>query len=508
MPTAPQPVTQRRVDPDPSITSAIGRHHSLSTAVADLVDNSLDAGARNVVVRFVTRDGRPVGLEVIDDGHGMDTAAVDAAMTYARKRDYDENDLGHFGIGLKAASLSQAETLIVWSRRFGAPAVGRRIRRATIDTGPVVESYASDTARERLDAVDVDFDLETGTVVEWADVRAFLPTTDVEEQQAWIGSTIHRLATHLGLVLHRLLARGAVHVSIEEYDAEYGPGAPAVVSPLDPFSSRVSGAVGFPMDLPVRLDDGTVTATAYVWPAREQSAPGFVLDERGPLDTQGLYVYRRDRLLQAGGWCDLTMREPDLGQARLALDLGPSTERHVTINPEKTGVVLDAVLKDAIRAARSADGRGFADLLAAARDESREARKRQARPVSVVEPHGGMPASVIEAFADATDLVPDEQPVDIRWSMLPEDEFFRVDVDARRLFLNARYREAIVGHRSLSPDDAPMVKALLYLLVNTHFTADIRGARLKRLESAWQRVLVAAAREHVAQHTRRSEESS
>ncbi|MGP5641697.1 hypothetical protein ACTXPS_19975, partial [Brachybacterium tyrofermentans] len=396
----------------------------------------------------------------------------------------------------------------VWSRRYGAPAVGRRIRRSTIDTGPIVESFTSDAARERLDAVDVDFDLQTGTLVEWGDVRTFLPSSDPEEQQAWIGATIHGLSTHLGLVFHKLLTRGAVQIIIEEYDAEYGPGAPASVAPLDPFSYQVPGTPGFPLELPIRLEEGTVTAHAHVWPAKELSAPGFVLDERGPLDSQGLYVYRHDRLLQAGGWCDLTMREPSLVQARLTLNLGESTENHLTINPEKTGVVLDAALKDAIRTARSADGRGFADLLAAARGQSREARKRQARPVSVVEPHGGMPASVIEAFADATDLVPGQGPVDLRWSIFPEEEFFRVDTEARRLYLNAQYREAIVGHRSLSPDDAPIVKALLYLLVNTHFAADVRGIRLKRLEAAWQRVLVAAAQEQVAQHARLNEEKS
>ncbi|MGP5641613.1 ATP-binding protein, partial [Brachybacterium tyrofermentans] len=80
--------------------------------MADLVDNSIDADARNVVVRFVTRGGSPAGLEVIDDGRGMDSATVDDAMEYGHKRDYADDDLGHFGIGLKAASLSQAETLV------------------------------------------------------------------------------------------------------------------------------------------------------------------------------------------------------------------------------------------------------------------------------------------------------------------------------------------------------------------------------------------------------------
>ena len=41
-------------------------------------------------------------LQVIDNGSGMDSAGIDDAMTYAKKREYMGRDLGHFGIGLKA----------------------------------------------------------------------------------------------------------------------------------------------------------------------------------------------------------------------------------------------------------------------------------------------------------------------------------------------------------------------------------------------------------------------
>lgn len=488
----PQPVSQRRVDPDPSITSAIGRHHSLATAIADLVDNSIDAEARNVLVRFVTRNGQSTGLEVIDDGTGMDTVAIDGAMTYARKRDYEESALGHFGIGLKAASLSQADTLVVWSRRYGAPAVGRRIRRSTIDTGPIVESYSAEDSETRLSAAQVDFDLSSGTLVEWSDVRTFLRTPDDDEQIAWLEKAIEDVLTHLGLVLHRILARRAVTVTIEVSD-EFGSGIPRVVRPLDPFGYDRSGAAGFPVDLTAFLPEGPTIARAHVWPSDARSRPGYVLASRGPLETQGLYVYRHDRLLQAGGWCDLTMRTPELAYARLELDVGGATERHVTINPEKTGVVLDSTFKDALLSARSDDGRTFRDFLDAAAGRSRASRKRHARPVVVVEPRGGLPSSVLAAFESATDFDLDEESVEIRWITLPPEEFFRVDRDARRLSLNLRYREAIVGRRSLDPTDAPVVKTLIFLLLNEHFTGTLRGAREKRLEVAWQTVLVAAA---------------
>ena len=127
----PSVVGHRTVAPDPSITRAVGRHHSFETAIADLVDNSVDATATQVLVRFLQSNGAVTGLQLIDNGLGMDAEALDSAMTFAKKREYRGKDLGHFGIGLKAASLSQADVLRVYSHRDGAQSAGRSIRAAT-----------------------------------------------------------------------------------------------------------------------------------------------------------------------------------------------------------------------------------------------------------------------------------------------------------------------------------------------------------------------------------------
>ena len=93
------------VAPDPMILNAIGLNYALEAAVADLVDNSLDAGASNVLVRFIRRGPRLVSLCIVDDGLGMDGDQLHDAMALGKRRDYGPNDLGHFGLGLKAASL-------------------------------------------------------------------------------------------------------------------------------------------------------------------------------------------------------------------------------------------------------------------------------------------------------------------------------------------------------------------------------------------------------------------
>ncbi len=265
--SAPQPIGSKVVPPDPSITSAIGRHHTLATAIADLVDNSIDFGAANVLVRFLMEGYRPVGLQVIDDASGMDSVGIDDAMTYAKKRTYKGCDLGHFGIGLKAASLSQANTLVVWSKRYGSPAVGRRLRRETLDTGPVVEEFSTADAAESLTKADVGFPLETGTIVEWQDVQTFLTSSSESEQNAWVSKTTQELVDYLGLVLHRILDRGEMSLKIENYDVRLGfAGAPRTITSIDPFACRGVGRPGYPKDLPVNVGDAITIAHLHVWP--------------------------------------------------------------------------------------------------------------------------------------------------------------------------------------------------------------------------------------------------
>jgi hypothetical protein len=489
--SAPQPVGSKVVPPDPSITSAIGRHHTLATAVADLVDNSIDFGATHVLVRFLMQGARPVGLQVIDDATGMDSAAIDDAMTYAKKREYRGRDLGHFGIGLKAASLSQANTLIVWSKRYGSPAVGRRLRKETIDTGPVVEEFSTADAAERLANPAVDFSMDTGTIVEWQDVQTFLTSSSEEEQRAWVNRTMQDLVNHLGLVVHRILERGDLTLTIDTFDVGLGfSGPPRPVRAIDPFLYRGVGQPGYPKELRVDLDDATGAAQLHIWPYRDKG-PGFLQGSRSETESQGLYIYRNDRLLQAGGWNGLATPRVDLAFARVVFDLTPEMQNHVTINPEKVGTTFDDELRGALARARAADGTTLTSFREDAKHAAKRAKQRTASPIEAPLPGDGLPISVKEAFATHTEPN-DAFPIDIRWRILPDEQVYDIDIDRHQLILNVRYRSAVVGRKSLDIDDAPLIKSLLLLLLEDHFVGTGSGAKRKREEAAWQAILLAA----------------
>src|SRR5690606_36634325 len=91
------------------LESLRGVGYSIETALADIVDNSLAAGARNVWVR-AHFDSKNAWLSVLDDGSGMGVDELRQAMVLGGRgpsAPRAASDLGRFGLGLKTASFSQ-----------------------------------------------------------------------------------------------------------------------------------------------------------------------------------------------------------------------------------------------------------------------------------------------------------------------------------------------------------------------------------------------------------------
>lgn len=118
------------VAPDASsmIESLRAFGYDLPTAVADLIDNSISAGAKNVWLTFRWA-GPGSFISVTDDGSGMSAETLVNAMRAGSRSPLDPrlpSDLGRFGLGLKTASFSQCRRLTVASREKKGTASIRR----------------------------------------------------------------------------------------------------------------------------------------------------------------------------------------------------------------------------------------------------------------------------------------------------------------------------------------------------------------------------------------------
>lgn len=227
------------------VESLTHQGYSFEAAIADLVDNSIDAGARNVVVSFLRDDDRLVSLLVVDDGAGMDDSALDTAMTVGGQREYGDGALGHFGAGLKAASLSHADSLTVVSRTKRSASAGRRwlTARAQADFScDIVDPRYCQNLVDRYDGV-IGWH---GTIVRWDSVRAF-DTITAGQADRYLNDAVEKLETHLGLYLHRFLARDDFNIDIVVEDVRTKDELDhRGVEPVDPFGYRVPGRAGYP----------------------------------------------------------------------------------------------------------------------------------------------------------------------------------------------------------------------------------------------------------------------
>lgn len=288
---------KRKLPPDPRMMKAIGLNHSFESAVADIVDNSLDAGARKVLIRFIRDAASLRSVCILDDGRGMDDATIDHAMTVGGDRTYDDDDLGHFGIGLKAASLGQARTLTVVSRSTNRIAVGRRWLIDAASKGFECDVVSGDFAASLLDRDWRHLTLTCGTIVLWSDVKSFAAIADAKSLDRFIDSYLTKLRHHLGLVYHRLLAAKKVAIAVDVEDVSEGQvGLPFSVDPIDPFGYVRSGRGDYPRLLRSTWRGRPIELNCHIWPGRS-SHSNFKLSGGRPEPYQGFFIYRHGRLL-------------------------------------------------------------------------------------------------------------------------------------------------------------------------------------------------------------------
>ncbi|MCW2721456.1 ATP-binding protein, partial [Pseudonocardia sp.] len=464
-------VDQKVLPPDPDVMSAIGLSHDLTSAVADLVDNSIDAGASSILIRIVLLNGKPVSFLLLDNGRGMSEPQLDQAMTVGKRRTYAKADLGFFGMGLKAASFSQADVLTVVSRTVGGSPAGRRWRRDTRNfTCDVIDQSQ---AGELLDATPVS--AGSGTVVRWDGVREFPSTDNSNIVDDYLARTIHQIRAHLGTTLHQILAGGELTLTIDAVEAtDNRSGPPQTIEPIDPFGYRHSGDSRYPKTLLAHVGDRSVELRCHIWPGRSE-ALGFKLGGN-PETHQGLYFYRNRRLLEVGGWKGAAVPHRRLRLARVAVDVSPVLDL-INLNMEKSAVQPKPELVRAIEKATDSRGTTFSDYLRDAETAYRMSNVRDRKRTEVVQPGDGIAPEIKRAVADELPIVPGRAPLAIRWKNLHSDDLFEVDRQASTLWLNQRFRGAILSGRRSSKNDAPLLKAALYLLLQDVFRGQAFGSR-------------------------------
>lgn len=104
--------------PEQALESSRESGFDLSAATGELVDNSYDAGARHVRIATIRdKAGSIVEIGFADDGTGIPPDVLAGVLSLGHfSRHNRRQSLGRFGMGLKLASLSQAQRVEVYTK--------------------------------------------------------------------------------------------------------------------------------------------------------------------------------------------------------------------------------------------------------------------------------------------------------------------------------------------------------------------------------------------------------
>ncbi len=80
--------------------------YSLEEAVADVIDNAIDAGAGLVLLRFFLANSSIKRIAILNNGKGLRDTEINTAMEFGGDNNKFDQSLGKFGMGLKTASIN------------------------------------------------------------------------------------------------------------------------------------------------------------------------------------------------------------------------------------------------------------------------------------------------------------------------------------------------------------------------------------------------------------------
>lgn len=345
-------------DPNPAATIQAFRAfgYDVAAAVADLVDNSISAGAKRIDIHFEW-DGADSYAYFLDNGRGMSGARLKEAMragTASPNAVRDISDLGRFGLGLKTASFSQCKVLTVSSTDASADPIQKnwdldyvgqcnewRLKRGP---GPIAKTVLSKLGGKHP---------RPGTLVIWESMDRLIAEQDVGDAHAHgrFLKMLERVQKHLSMVFHLFLS-GPSKIKITLN------GDPIIA--WDPFLSGESATQETPAELHY-LKNHQIKVTPYVLPHHSKITDAQYLLAEGPrgwADMQGFYVYRNKRLLVAGDWLGLGIRkEEHYKLARIKIELPNALDQEWQLDVKKCTAIphpqVQSRLKRIAQATRS-----------------------------------------------------------------------------------------------------------------------------------------------------------
>jgi len=321
---------------------AIG--YSFEAALADIVDNSVAAGAASVDIQF--RTSPESYLAIRDDGRGMSPAGLIEAMRHGGvgpDQARAATDLGRFGLGLKTATLSQCRRLTVITLADGVLTCARWDLDEIERRGDWVLGLLSAEEAGGLPHVAELQSIGHGTIVLWQEFDRAIAGESSGDRA--LGELVDRGRDHLALAFHRYLAGedGRRPLSLAVNNAR--------LSAIDPFLSTHRSTQRLPQE-ELQVEGAVVTFRPFILPhlsklTRDDLA--LAGGEDGLRRHQGFFVYRNRRLITSGTWFRLLRQEEMTKLARVQVDIPNSLDHLWALDVKKSAAHPPEVVRTGLK---------------------------------------------------------------------------------------------------------------------------------------------------------------
>lgn len=319
---------------------AIG--YNFSTAVADIIDNSISAEANEIKIYSDPLADDPYFC-FLDNGYGMSNQELENAMLPGSDRTDKEDselELGRFGLGLKSASLSQCRVFTVASKRFG------KIRAMSFNLDVIERenklllAHLLDNEINELPHINELKAYKTGTLVIWTKFDKIEDGAKNFEES--FRSVVAESKKHVEFVFHRFYDQIQIYYNKRRIEKR------------DPFLIGSIGRQQTGRSSEININGSIIKVIPYTLPF----ANSLTTEEKALLgnpksiyDEQGIYLYRNKRLILWGSWMRMGIRSELNKLARVQIDIPSSLDAVWTLDVKKSSAKIPDKIKEQIRIA-------------------------------------------------------------------------------------------------------------------------------------------------------------
>jgi hypothetical protein len=320
---------------------AFGYH--LETSIADIIDNSISAGAHNVWIN-PEWNGDFSTISITDDGTGMSEKVLVNAMRAGSSNpllERDPEDLGRFGLGLKTASFSQCRKLTVGSKLKGGDV---SVRCWDLDyVNKCGEWRLLNPGKKCADELSLSLNKsKSGTIVLWEKIDRITKGMDCKNKkhENQFYDHLDVVKKHLSMVFHRYLEKSdTLKIFLKNIQ----------IKPWDPFLKTNLATQQLSTE-PIDFYKQKITVQPYILPHRsklDDKTYENAGDPGGWTERQGFYVYRNKRLIVPGDWLGLGFRkEQHTKLARILVDIPNSLDGEWKIDVKKSTARPPALIRE------------------------------------------------------------------------------------------------------------------------------------------------------------------